>query len=93
LNPVAEDDPEGKFRALRVELQLGASAYATMALREVTREETATWWQIGLTVKGEDQKHKGRAKGVFGNAAEGEEAEGEEGEEVLGEDQLGTMPE
>lgn len=30
-----------------------------MALREITREETSTWHQIGLTMKGEDQEFKG----------------------------------
>jgi hypothetical protein len=49
----------GKFQALKIELTLGPSAYATMALREITREETSTWHQIGLTLKGEDQEFKG----------------------------------
>lgn len=30
-----------------------------MAIREITREETSTWHQIGLTAKGEDQGFKG----------------------------------
>ena len=59
LNPAAPNDPDGRFRALKVELTLGASAYATMALREVTREETSVWHQIGLTMRGEDQEFKG----------------------------------
>jgi hypothetical protein len=32
-----------------------------MALREITRQETATWNQINLTVGNEDQAHKGGA--------------------------------
>lgn len=61
LNPPASDDPEGKFHALRISWSLGTSSYATMALREITRQETATWAQIGLTLGGEDQAHKGAA--------------------------------
>ena len=83
LNPPAEDDPEGKFRALKIELRLGSSAYATMALREVTREETSVWHQIGLTMRGEDQGYKGA-----GGAGEGEgDGDGEGGENEDGEEQ------
>lgn len=64
LNPAAENDPEGKFRALKIELTLGSSAYATMALREVTKEETSVWHQIGLTLKGDDQGFKGAGGGA-----------------------------
>jgi hypothetical protein len=67
---------EGKFRALRIELTLGASAYATMALREITREETSTWWQMGLTASGEDQGFKGSKAEAEGGAEE-KEADGE----------------
>ena len=72
LNPAAANEVEGKFRALRIELTLGASAYATMALREVTREETSVWHQIGLTLKGEDQEFKGVGAGGDGRIAFGE---------------------
>ncbi|ORY23532.1 pseudouridine synthase [Naematelia encephala] len=68
LNPPVESDPNGKFRALSIELTLGSSAYATMALREVTRDETSTWHQTGLTMTGEDQEYKGA-----GNIVEAEE--------------------
>ena len=61
LNPAADNDPGGKFQALKLELELGPSVYATMALREVTREETSTWHQIGLTMQSEDQGFKGTA--------------------------------
>jgi tRNA pseudouridine13 synthase len=62
FNPPAADDPEGKFRALSISWTLGTSSYATMALREITRQETATWNQISLTLEGEDQAHKGTGK-------------------------------
>ena len=70
-NPPAEDDPEGKFTAVQVEFELAASVYATMALREVTREETSTWHHAGLTLSGEDQEFRGSNK------------KEEEGEEVV----------
>ncbi|RXK34962.1 hypothetical protein M231_07776 [Tremella mesenterica] len=72
LNIPATDDPNGRFRALKIELTLPASVYATMALREITREETSTWHQIGLTVNSEDQAYKG-------NVA----VEGDDGSEVV----------
>lgn len=66
------------FRAVVLEMTLGPAAYATMALREVTREETSSWWQTSLTVKGEDQ---GWRDGADGNAEAGAEGEGD-GEEA-----------
>lgn len=59
LNIPAEDDPDAKFNALKISWSLGTSSYATMALREITRQETSSWHQIGLTLEGEDQAHKG----------------------------------
>ncbi|GMK54184.1 hypothetical protein CspeluHIS016_0107700 [Cutaneotrichosporon spelunceum] len=59
FNVPAQDDPEGKFTALKISWSLGTSSYATMALREITRQETSSWHQIGLTAEGEDQAHKG----------------------------------
>lgn len=59
VNPPVNDDPEGKFRALKITWSLGTASYATMALRELTREETAIWHQIGLTMNNEDQGHAG----------------------------------
>ena len=67
------DDLTGKFYAIKLDLQLGASIYATMALREITREETSTWHQIGLTLQSEDQVYKGTA-GDDKVEDEGEEA-------------------
>lgn len=63
---------------------MGSSAYATMALREVTREETSGWHQMGLTMRSEDQGYKG-SRGVgeigVGNGGEGaEDGEGGEGD-------------
>jgi tRNA pseudouridine13 synthase len=74
----------GKFQALKIELTLGPSAYATMALREITREETSTWHQIGLTMKGEDQEFKGVA-GPGPEAIEGDKTEEVKAEEVKAE--------
>lgn len=59
VNEPAVDDPNGKFQALKISWTLGTSSYATMALREITRQETATWNQINLTVENEDQAHRG----------------------------------
>ncbi|WVQ93983.1 hypothetical protein IAU59_001061 [Kwoniella sp. CBS 9459] len=59
LNPPVTNDPEGKFRALKIELTLGSATYATMCLREITKEETSTWHQIGLSMRGEDREYKG----------------------------------
>lgn len=48
-----------------------------MALREVTREETSSWHQAGLTLSGEDQEFKGagkveeEGKGLVVDGAEG----------------------
>ncbi|WVF66366.1 hypothetical protein IAT40_001106 [Kwoniella sp. CBS 6097] len=78
LNPPVANDPEGKFRALKIELTLGSATYATMCLREITREETSTWHQIGLSMKGEDREYKGskdneKDDGDGDNDREGEE--------------------
>lgn len=75
IDEAAVDDPEGKFEALKIRLTLGTSAYATMALREITREETSVWHQITLTNEGADQAHKGS------NAVISKESEVEIGEE------------
>lgn len=49
---------DGKFMALQIRLTLGTAAYATMALREATKTETSTHYQIGLTQGSEDQRFK-----------------------------------
>lgn len=51
--------PDGKFMALQIRLTLGTAAYATMALREVTKTETSSHFQTTLTQASEDQKFKG----------------------------------
>lgn len=60
---------DGKFMALQVNLTLGTAAYATMALREVTKTETSAHFQSALTHSSEDQKFRGAAD---------DEGEGEE---------------
>lgn len=57
--PVIVED--GKFMALQIHLTLGTAAYATMALREVTKTETSSHFQSNLTFSGEDQKFRGAA--------------------------------
>lgn len=52
-------DPKGKFLALQIRLILGTAAYATMALREVTKTDTSSHFQSGLTLASEDQQFKG----------------------------------
>jgi tRNA pseudouridine13 synthase len=54
--PVIVED--GKFMALQLNLTLGTAAYATMALREVTKTETSSHFQSALTLASEDQKYK-----------------------------------
>jgi tRNA pseudouridine13 synthase len=49
---------DGKFMALQIELILGTAAYATMALREVTKTETSSHFQSALTLASEDQKYR-----------------------------------
>ena len=49
---------DGKFLALQIHLQLGTAAYATMALREVTKTETSSHYQTTLTQASEDQKYR-----------------------------------
>ena len=52
-------DEDGPFMALQIRLQLGTAAYATMALREVTKTETGSHFQSTLTQASDDQKFKG----------------------------------
>lgn len=50
---------DGKFMALQIHLTLGTAAYATMALREITKTDTSSHVQTSLTAAAEDQKYRG----------------------------------
>lgn len=66
--PEPESDPEGPFLALQLSFQLGASAYATMVLREVLKTDTSSSNQRELTMRGEDQAFKGASMGGLSRA-------------------------
>jgi len=51
--------PDGKFVALQINLILGTAAYATMALREITKTDTSSHVQTSLTAVADDQKYRG----------------------------------
>ncbi|PFH52814.1 hypothetical protein AMATHDRAFT_73940 [Amanita thiersii Skay4041] len=55
-------DANGKFLALQINITLGTAAYATMALREITKTDTSSHYQTGLTQAAEDQKYRGYEK-------------------------------
>lgn len=50
---------EGPFLALQIRIQLGTAAYATMALREITKTDTSSHHQTILTQASDDQYFKG----------------------------------
>lgn len=54
-------DENGKFVALQIQFELGTAAYATMALREITKTETSAAYQSTLTMSSEDQAFRGTA--------------------------------
>jgi tRNA pseudouridine13 synthase len=54
---------DGRFLALQIRLILGTAAYATMALREVTKTDTSSQFQSNLTQVSEDQNFKGMDRG------------------------------
>ncbi len=55
--PVIAED--GKFMAIQISITLGTAAYATMALREITKMDTSSHVQSSLTQKAEDQLYRG----------------------------------
>lgn len=71
-------DENGKFMALQIRLQLGTAAYATMALREVTKTETSSHYQSALTQASDDQKYKAATTEVVAVAEEVEEEAGDD---------------
>lgn len=52
-------DQDGRFMALQIQLTLGTASYATMALREITKTDTSSHYQMNLTVSSEDQQYRG----------------------------------
>ncbi|KAG8985418.1 hypothetical protein FRB90_004716 [Tulasnella sp. 427] len=71
--PVVEE--HGRFMALQIQLQLGTAAYATMAIREITKMDTSSQTQAVLTQRSEDQKFKGGNEPAVEVEGEGEDAE------------------
>ncbi|GJJ07479.1 hypothetical protein Clacol_001681 [Clathrus columnatus] len=55
-SPITSED--GPFLALQIQMQLGTAAYATMALREITKADTSSHHQTILTQASDDQHYK-----------------------------------
>jgi tRNA pseudouridine13 synthase len=58
------DEKDGKFMALQIHLTLGTASYATMALREITKTDTSSHYQMNLTIASEDQQYRGSEQTV-----------------------------
>jgi tRNA pseudouridine13 synthase len=52
-------EQNGRFMALQIHLMLGTASYATMALREITKTDTSSHYQMNLTFASEDQQYRG----------------------------------
>jgi hypothetical protein len=59
IDAVPQPDAEAPFVALQVRFTLSTAAYATMALREILKQDTSTASQKALTESGADQQFKG----------------------------------
>lgn len=77
---------DGRFTALQIHITLGTAAYATMALREITKTDTSAHHQTSLTIAAEDQKYRGA--GAADASAVDAGADEEEGGVELSEDVL-----
>ncbi|KXN86433.1 Multisubstrate pseudouridine synthase 7 [Leucoagaricus sp. SymC.cos] len=66
-------DQDGKFMALQIQLTLGTASYATMALREITKTDTSSHYQMNLTIASEDQQYRGTEQSAL--EAETEDAD------------------
>ncbi|KAF7332007.1 TRUD domain-containing protein [Mycena kentingensis (nom. inval.)] len=71
FDPPAVSMEDGLFTALQIKLSLGTAAYATMALREITKTETSSSFQATLTSASADQQF--RASGATEGQADAEE--------------------
>lgn len=69
--PAVEQD--GKFMALQIQLTLGTASYATMALREITKTDTSSHYQMNLTIASEDQQYRGSEQNAPVAEVEGDE--------------------
>lgn len=70
-------DQDGRFMALQIQLTLGTASYATMALREITKTDTSSHYQMNLTIASEDQQYRGTEQNVVAETEDQEMLEDE----------------